>query len=130
MCKHSELIQNHTFGTSGRHSSRSAFGRLTGNDVSGHYKRHYSFFLVFPPLSTFLIEGCSEQKTYLGKVDGSSQKPRCRHVTRPVSHLGPSSGHFGFSRKGGISGCERVPPGLLGWYFNFNFNSNFLFFHH
>ena len=33
------------FGTSSRRSSRSAFGRSTGNDVSGHYKRHY--FLSF-----------------------------------------------------------------------------------
>ena len=30
-------------GTSVRRSSRSAVGRLTGNDVSGHYKRHYLF---------------------------------------------------------------------------------------
>ena len=37
------------FGTSVRRSSRSAFGRSTGNDVSGHYKRHYFlfFFLFF-----------------------------------------------------------------------------------
>ena len=46
--------------TSVRRSSRSAFGRSTGNDVSGHYKRHS--FLFFPfffssPSSTFLIEG-------------------------------------------------------------------------
>ena len=26
---------------------------------------------------------CSEQKTYLPKVDGSAQKPRGRHLTRP-----------------------------------------------
>ena len=32
-----------TIGTSGRHSSRSAFGRSTGNDVSGYYKQHYFF---------------------------------------------------------------------------------------
>ena len=54
-------------GTSVRRSSRSSFGRLTGNDVSGHYKRHYFlffflflffFFLFFSsPSSTFLIEG-------------------------------------------------------------------------
>ena len=30
-------------GTSVRRSSRSAFGRSTGNNVSGHYKRHYFF---------------------------------------------------------------------------------------
>ena len=36
-------------GTSVRRSSRSAFGQLTGNDVSGNYKRHYflSFFFFF-----------------------------------------------------------------------------------
>ena len=44
-----------TFGTSMQSSSRSAVGRPTGNDVSGHYKRHsflssFSFFLS----STFL----------------------------------------------------------------------------
>ena len=33
-----------SFGTSVRRSSRSAFGRSTGNDVSGHYKRHYFLF--------------------------------------------------------------------------------------
>ena len=32
-------------GMSVRHSSRSAFGRSTGNNISGHYKRHY--FLLF-----------------------------------------------------------------------------------
>ena len=35
------------FGTSVRHSSQSAFERSTGNDVSGHYKRHYLFFSIF-----------------------------------------------------------------------------------
>ena len=46
-------------GTSVRRSSRSAFGRSTGNDVSGHYKRHYFLFSFFfsSPSSTFLIEG-------------------------------------------------------------------------
>ena len=34
-------------GTSVRHSSQSAFGRLTGNDVSGHFKRHYFVFCFF-----------------------------------------------------------------------------------
>ena len=43
-------------GTSSRHSSRSAFGWSTGNDVSGHYKRRYFLFSFFPS-STFLIEG-------------------------------------------------------------------------
>ena len=50
-------------GMSVRRSSRSAFGRSTGNDVSGHYKRNYFLFFFFlfsffsSPSSTFLIEG-------------------------------------------------------------------------
>ena len=35
------------FGTSGQHSSRSAFGPTTGNDISGHYKQRYFLFPVF-----------------------------------------------------------------------------------
>ena len=38
-------------------SSQAAFGRLTGNDVSGHYKRHFFFFFFFSSPLTFLIEG-------------------------------------------------------------------------
>ena len=49
------------FGTSVRRSSRSAFGRPTGNNVSGHYKRHY-FLSFFFPSSTFLIEGALGSK--------------------------------------------------------------------
>ena len=41
-------------GTSVRRSSRSAFGRSTGNDVSGHYKRHY-FLSFFPFLLRRLL---------------------------------------------------------------------------
>ena len=52
-------------GMSVRCSSRSVFGRSTGNDVSGHYKRHYFFSIfffsssIFPfsPSRPFLIEG-------------------------------------------------------------------------
>ena len=40
------LYREATIGTSVRRSSRSAFGRSTGNDVSGHYKRHYFLFSV------------------------------------------------------------------------------------
>ena len=57
------------FGTRVRRSSWLEIGQLIGNDVSGHYKRHYflsfySFFFFFfflffffSPSSTFLIEG-------------------------------------------------------------------------
>ena len=51
-------------GTSVWRSSRSAFGRSTGNDVSGHYKRHYFLFsFLFSSLSsTFLMEGVLRSK--------------------------------------------------------------------
>ena len=29
----------------------------------------------------------------------------------------PPGGHFGFCRRCGVAGGERVPPLLLGWYF-------------
>ena len=48
-----------TLGTSVPRSSRSAFGRPTGNDVSGHY---IIFFPFFFPSSTFLIEGALGSK--------------------------------------------------------------------
>ena len=40
------------FGTSVRRSSRPAFGRSTGNDVSGHYKHHYLSFCQAQPISS------------------------------------------------------------------------------
>ena len=65
-----------------------AFGIMSDNDVSGHYKNHYhnsffypQFFSPFPSTSIFLIEGG------LGsKVDGSAQKPRSGHLPR-LAHL-------------------------------------------
>ena len=45
------------FGTSVRRSSRPAFGRSTGNDVSGHYKPYYHCFpliiSIFVSVATF-----------------------------------------------------------------------------
>ena len=75
-----------TIGTSVRRSSRSAFGRSTGNDVSGHYKRHYFLFsfLFFSFLCRLL---CSDQKTYFAKVDGSAQNSRNKQLSRPPSHF-------------------------------------------
>ena len=49
-------------GTSSRRSGQLAFGRSTVNNVNGHYKRLY-FFFIFSPLSTFLIEGVLVSKT-------------------------------------------------------------------
>ena len=35
----------------------------------------------------------------------------------PSAILGPPGGHFGFCKRCGIKGCERVPPSPLGWYY-------------
>ena len=60
-------------GTSVQCSSRSAFGRPTGNDVSGHYERHF-FLFHFPFLFHFFSvvtfshrrsARIKHQKTYL-----------------------------------------------------------------
>ena len=32
--------------------------------------------------------------------------------------FGPPDGHFGFCRRCGVAGGERMPPSLLGWYSN------------
>ena len=54
---------NHSIGTSVQRSSRSAFGRLTGNDVSGHYKHHHFPFILRHNL--FFIEGVLGSKNLL-----------------------------------------------------------------
>ena len=69
------------FGTSVWRSSRSTFGRSTGNDVSGHYKRHYfspifSIFHFFSPLSQpFLIEGVLGSKNLFSESCLECPKP-------------------------------------------------------
>ena len=58
-------------GTSGRHSSRSAFGQSTGIDVSGHYKHSYFPLLFhFPcsPLKPFFIEGKAGRGSRIKKL--------------------------------------------------------------
>ena len=90
------LRDSMTFGTSVRRSSRSAFGRSTGNDVSGHYKRHYFlFFFFFLRRLLFSQKECSDQETYLVKVDGTIQKPFQTHSTI----LEPSSSYLGACRQ-------------------------------
>ena len=78
--------QTETPRRSGRCSSLSAFGRLTGNDVSGHQKRPYflppPFF--FSSVGTFSHRRSARiKRTYLVKSDGSAQKPMGRLLSRP-----------------------------------------------
>ena len=110
------------FGTSVWRSSRSAFGRPTGNDVSGHYKRHcflffFSFFFFLFPSSTFLIEGVLRSKNLFS--ESCLECPKTWGLTpfqTPSAILGPTGGHFGFCRRCSVAGGERVPPSPLGWY--------------
>ena len=44
------------------------------------------------------------------KVDGSAQKPRGGHFSRPCWSFWGPLGHFG------IASGEQVPPVPLGWY--------------
>ena len=53
-----------------------------------------------------------DKKTYLAKVDRSTQKPKGKHLLRPCQRLwGPIAGILD------IAGSKRVPPALLVWYF-------------
>ena len=79
-------------GTSGRCCSR-----LTGNDISGHYFRHYfgtsvgdaAIFTIFFFLrfllrrDLFSSKECLDQKTYFANVDQSAQEPRIGPLSRP-----------------------------------------------
>ena len=116
------------FGTSVRRSSRSAFGRLTGNDVSGHYKRHYFLFFSFFFLRRLIFsqKECSDQKLILRKLMGASKKSSIDTFKDPVGHFdfGPPNGHFGFFRWCGVAGSKPVHLLPLGWYrFKLVFNN-------
>ena len=79
-------------GTSGRCCSR-----LTGNDIIGHYFRHYfgtsvgdaAIFTIFFFLrfllrrDLFSSKECLDQKTYFANVDHSAQEPRIGPLSRP-----------------------------------------------
>ena len=101
-----------------------AVRRSTGNDVSGHYFRHYfllfffHFFFFSPPSRPFLIEGVLVSKNLFS--ESCLKWPITLGWTpfqTPSAILGPPGGHFGFCRRCGVAGGERVPPAPLGWYF-------------
>ena len=75
-------------GTILRRLSWSAFGRSTGNDVSGHYKHNYFpfHFLVqfFSPSWSFLIEGVLGSKNLFSK----SLWERAKTFPDSVGHFG------------------------------------------
>ena len=84
--EHKQLryIKTESIGTSVQRSSRSAFGRSTGNDVSGHYKWHY-FLLVFPVSSVVYFS--HKRRAYFAKIDGRTQKPRIVSFQDFVGHF-------------------------------------------
>ena len=51
-------------------------------DPVGHFGAPWRPFWISRPLIGRNPE-CSDQKTYLAKVDGSAQKPRGTHLSRP-----------------------------------------------
>ena len=96
-------------GTCCWHSSRSAFGQLTGNNV---------LFFSVPPPTLFLLcrdlfsqKECSDQKTL------SSESWQERPKTKGVDTFPDPVGNFGFCRQCGIAGGEWLPLVPLAWYF-------------
>ena len=95
LCRMVCQLSSNIIGTSGQRSSRSAFGRSTGNDVSGHNNRHHLFSLVLSSVLYFLHSKSWREcpKTY-------SWTP----FQTPSAILGPPGGRFGF-----CSWLARVP---------------------
>ena len=87
------------------------FGRSTGNDIRGHYKQHFFPFLFLLRHLLFSKKECSNQKTFLAKVDGSAQKPIGRHLS--IFHFGAPWHPFGFCRRCGVVRGEQVAPAPL-----------------
>ena len=82
--------------------------RPTGNDVSGHYKRHY-FLSFFFPSSTFLIEGALGSKNLFSK--SCLECPKTYGLTPfqfPSAILGPPGSHFGFCRRCSVAGSAAL----------------------
>ena len=103
-------------GTSVRRFSRSAFGRSTGNDVSGHYKRHYFLFLFFFLFFFFFLrrllfsqKECSDQKTYFAKVARTPKKKEINTFPDPIGHFGAPWWPFWISGHS-LTACNAAPP--------------------
>ena len=76
------------FGTSGRLSSRSAFRRLTGNDVSGHYKSNHFFHFYF------------SVATFVHRRSARIKKLILRKLTDGLNPFPDHVGHFSLDRWG------------------------------
>ena len=95
-------------------SSRFAFGLSTNNDVSGHYKRHY-FLFSFLFFFFFSVVYFSHRRS--ARIKKLIKRKLLKTSKNLVENTFPGSvSHFGFSRRCGVAGGERVPPAPLGWY--------------
>ena len=87
-----------------------ALRRLTGNNISGHYKRQpFLFFFFFSPSYTFLIEGVLGSKNLFSKSWWERQK---RYKSTPFQTLsailGPPSCQFGILQSLQAPGITRL----------------------
>ena len=107
--------------TSGRRSSQSAFGSqlATALVATKHVIIFHSIlFLPFSLLLPSLVEGVLRSKNLFCKSWWECQKTwECTPFQTPSATLGPPSNHFGFWRRCGVAGSERVTPAPLDWYF-------------
>ena len=92
-----------------------AVRRSTGNDVSGHFFRHY-FLLFFsslffsPPSRPFLIEGVLGSKNLFS--ESCLKWPITLGWTpfqTPSAILGPPGGHFGFAGGAALQAVSECP---------------------
>ena len=102
---------------------RSAFERSTaGNDVVATMIISLFLFLSphfsnFSPSRPFFLEGVLRSKNLFSESCLECPKTQGQTLFQiPSAILGPPGGHFGFCRRCGIAGGERVPPQSLGWY--------------
>ena len=78
------FLMHMTCGTSSWRFSRSALGRSTGNNVIGHYERHYFFYVV-----TFSHGRSAQIKNLiLRKLMGVPQNLKGEHLSRPRQPFG------------------------------------------
>ena len=75
-------------------------------------------FSLFPPLSTFLIEGVPGSEIFFSESWREHPETLGKPPFQtPSAIFGPPSSHFGFWRRCGIAGGGRVPPEPLGCFF-------------
>ena len=113
------------FGTSVRRSSgRRSGGRLLANDIVATifislFFFPHCFFSPFFSVTTFSHRRSTQiKKLFKQKLLRIPKYLGVDTFPDSVGHFGAPCGHFGFCRRCGVAGGERVPPSPLGWYFS------------